>query len=125
MGVVFNRLKEKEIALEYYYRALEYNKEYHYIYLNISAIYIEKKEYNKSIDILTDGIEINPTKEDLYYNRACCYSLLGFEEKAIKDIRKSLILNPAIKRYVEKDKDFYNIYNNRGFKQIISEFNLK
>lgn len=119
MGVVYKRLEDKNKALKYYYKALEYNKEYHYIYLNISAIYIEEKEYNKSIDILTEGIGNNLTKEDLYYNKACCYSLLGFEEKAVKDIRKSIVLNPSIKQYVEKDKDFYNLYNNKEFKKII------
>ena len=46
----------------------------------MSAIYIEDKEYLKSIEILTEGINNNPEAHDLYYNRACSYALLVNED---------------------------------------------
>ncbi len=125
MGVVYKRLGDNENALEFYYESLEYNKNYHVTYLNISAIYIEEKEYKRSIDILTKGISENPYAEDLYYNRACCYAILEKSELAIKDIRKSLLLNPSIIFWVERDKDFKSLYDNREFKNILKEYSLK
>src|SRR5699024_9983760 len=82
MGVVYKKMGKNEKALEFYFKSLEENKEYHYTYLNISAIYIEDKEYSKIIDILSEGIDLNPYAEDLYYNRACCYSILDLERRS-------------------------------------------
>ncbi|NLC04589.1 MAG: hypothetical protein GX787_09975, partial [Tissierellia bacterium] len=72
-----------------------------------------------SIKILSEGIKNNPDADDLYYNRACCYSILGMEEKAISDIIKAIELNSSIINWVRKDNDFKNLYNNGSFLQII------
>jgi len=122
MGVVYKRLNNHEKSLEYYNKAKEYNPKYHYIYLNMSAIYIEDKEYLKSIEILTEGINNNPEAHDLYYNRACSYALLVNEDLAIKDIRKALILNPSLIKWVIKDKDFYCLYDNEEFNSIVNQY---
>lgn len=121
MGVVYKRFGNNKMALDFYYKSLEKNKEYHYSYLNISAIFIEEKEYNESIKILTIGIRNNPEAEDLYYNRACCYSILGKEDSAISDIIKALDLDYSIINWVRKDNDFKNLYNNERFIEIIKE----
>ena len=34
--------------------------------------------------------------EYLYYNRACCYVKLGEIDKAIMDLRKSILIQPKI-----------------------------
>jgi len=122
MGVVYKKMGKNEKALEFYFKSLEENKEYHYTYLNISAIYIEDKEYRKTIDILSEGIDLNPYAEDLYYNRACCYSILDLEREAIKDIRKALVLNPSIIYWLRRDEDFHNLGKNKEFKHIIKEY---
>ena len=111
------------MALKSYDSSLELNKSYYYTYLNISAIYIEEKEYNKSIEILSEGIDINKDAEDLYYNRACSYAILDMEEEAISDIRKALSLNPAIISWVIRDKDFESLYNNDDFINLLNEYN--
>ena len=121
MGVVYKRLGNHKDAIEYYNKSKECNPNYHYTYLNLSAIYIEDKEYTKSIKILSEGIYNNPGAHDLYYNRACSYSVLNEVEHAIKDIRKALVLNPSLIRWVKKDKDFYNLYDVEEFKNILEK----
>lgn len=123
MGVVYKRFNNNKTALDYYYKSLEQNKEYYYTYLNISAIFIEEKKYTKSIEILCQGINNNPYAADLYYNRACCYSILGCESEAISDIITSIDLNDSISEWVKKDNDFKNLYNNEKFIQIIEQRN--
>ena len=88
LGVVYNGLGNIEKALEFYYNALEYSTN-QYIYLNISAIYIEQKEFDKSIVILTEGIEYNPNSVILYYNRSCSYSKFGDRDNAEIDFVKA------------------------------------
>ena len=113
------------MALKYYYKSLELNKSYHYTYLNISAIYIEEKDYEKSIEILTEGIEFNEDAEDLYYNRACCYAILGREDEAIKDLKRALSINFDIIEWIVKDKDFKNLYDNEEFIKLIKKYGGK
>lgn len=121
MGVINKALGKPDIALEYYFKTIEVDPTYWYSYLNISAIYIEFKQYEKSIELLNQGINHCEDAHDLYYNRACCYSILGKEQEAIKDIKKSLKLLPDIIEYVKTDDDFKNLYSNKEFKTIIEE----
>ena len=125
MGVVYKRLGQNEKAIEYYFKSLDLNRDYHYTYLNLSAIYIEEREFYKSIERLSEGISYNPYAEVLYYNRACSYAILGMEEKAIKDIRKTLILKPSSINWVLKDKDFKELYNNKSFQEIIQKYQIE
>lgn len=122
MGVVYYRLGNIDKSLEYYFRSIKTNNKHHYTFLNVSAIYIEEKRYPDAVGILTIGIEYNEDAYDLYYNRACCYSICNIEKKAIEDIKKALELNPSIIQWVKKDKDFYNLYENEEFKKIVEQY---
>lgn len=122
MGVIYKRLGNHKMSKVFYQRAKDKNPAYPYIYLNLSAIYIEEESYEKSIEILTEGLRM-VEHADLYYNRACCYSIYGEEELAIKDIKSCLLKNPHLIDWVLKDKDFKNLYNNEEFKKIIKERN--
>lgn len=121
MGVINKALGKPDVALEYYYKTIDVDPTYWYSYLNISAIYIEFKEYEKTIELLNDGINNCEDAHDLYYNRACCYAIMGKEMEAIEDIKKSLELLPDIMDYVKTDDDFKSLYNNKEFKKIIEE----
>lgn len=120
MGVIYMRLGNHKMAKEFYYRAKDKNPYYAYIYLNLSAIYIEEKSYEESIDILSEGIKM-VDHADLYYNRACCYSISGEEELAIADIKTGLEMNPNLIDWVLRDKDFIYLHENEEFKKIIKE----
>ena len=122
LGVVYKRLGNNKMALKNYYASLDLSESYHFTYLNISAIYIEEKEYEKSIEILTHGIESNKEADVLYYNRACCYAILGMEEEAISDIEESLSYNPNAIDWVKKDKDFKSLYSNNKFIDLLKEY---
>lgn len=117
MGVIYNRLGDQDMAMKYYKKSMTKNPKYPYVYLNQSAIFIEKKKYHKAIDILTEGIS-NIDHGDLYYNRACCYSIIGEKESAICDIKIALALNPDLMDWVWRDKDFENLYDNEEFRRM-------
>ena len=55
MGVVKRDTGDLDKALEYYMEATKYNQN-PYIYLNMSAIFIERQDYKGAIDILNKGI---------------------------------------------------------------------
>ena len=99
---------------------MQRKKDYSFIYLNLSALFIEYKEYEKSIAILDKAIKnVSPPKSSLYYNRACSYMKLNQKEKALEDLKKSVDLNRDIIDYAKNDPDFDEIKNDEEFIEII------
>jgi tetratricopeptide (TPR) repeat protein len=124
MGVVLKALGDYDRALRYYERSVELNPGYHYAYLNMSAIYIERGSFREAIEILTKGIGANPGAHDLYYNRACSLAILEENEEAMDDIEISLQMHPQLMEWVLWDKDFDSIREEDRFKGIIEKYNL-
>lgn len=106
-GVVYKALKEHDKAIEQYKIAKNLSDNI-YIFLNMSAIYIEDREYEKAIDILTEGINRNP-HHILLYNRACTYSKLGDEKKALEDFMKAMEIDDVVLRWGKDDPDLEDI----------------
>lgn len=121
LGVINKRLGNDDEALKLYERAKEINPHYGNIYLNISEILIDRDLFLETIDLLSEGIINNPDVEELYYNRACCYSILRMETKAISDVRDAIRLNPSAIYDVIDDEDFDNLLDNLEFQKIISD----
>lgn len=59
-----------------------------------SLIYLELKEYKKSIDDLTTALNVNGKNPSIYYRRGLAYYKNTEYEKAIGDLEKSLKLLP-------------------------------
>ena len=107
-GVVLYKMGKPEEALEEYKKALDESTEDD-IYLNMSAIYISKKDYKSAIEILLEGIEENPDSENLYYNLGCSYEKLGKRAEAVVAIKKSIELNKKILDFAKNDIDMKKI----------------
>lgn len=103
-GVVFSKMKNKKEALKAYYLALD-NSNDQDIYLNISVIYIENKDFEKSADILLEGISENPNSVNLHYNLACTFENLNRRQDAKKHLREAIKLNKDALLWAKKDKD--------------------
>ena len=120
MGVIFKRKGNHQRAIEFYEKSRNMNPKYPFNYLNLSAIYIEDKEYDKAIDILSQGL-YNIQHADLYYNRACCHSICGNSDLAVSDLKRAIDLNSNIVEWIEKDKDFDNLRGHKGFKKLTED----
>lgn len=119
-GVVYGRLKEYDRANECYLESIKRNCKYSFNYLNMSALFISRKMYEKSIEILNEGIKnADNNLENLYYNRACSYIKLGYKDKCLEDLNKSIELDPDIVDYAKKDEDFDTIKETDEFKKAV------
>ena len=108
MGVVKRDTGDLDKALEYYMEATKYNQN-PYIYLNMSAIFIERQDYKGAIDILNKGIMYNPDSVNLFYNRACSEANLLNDKDAVKDLKKAIEINKDAYSWAENDPDLYDI----------------
>ncbi|MCL1949781.1 MAG: tetratricopeptide repeat protein [Turicibacter sp.] len=121
LGVVCRKLGQIKDAIKYYEKALVQNKEYHNTYLNLAILYKEEyKDYEKSVELYTEGLKHNPEVSVLYYNRACVHALLGHEHEAIEDLKVSVQLSPTLKDYMQKDEELAEVRKNPDYQRYLA-----
>jgi len=105
MGLYYYKKGDNENALAYYERTIDAEPFFMNSYLNISAIYIADERYDEAIEVLTRGINKNPSP-DLLYNRACSYAKTYLYDRALDDLKRAYHYDKDIFKYAIKDKDF-------------------
>ena len=108
MGVLCKKKGDNKQALKYYYDAIG-KFEDPFLFLNMSAIYIEEKDYEAAIDILNKGLIDFPKSVNLHYNKACSFHLLGRDYLAKKEILKAIEINPDAYDWALRDDDLSEI----------------
>lgn len=108
MGVLYKKLGDNEKALRYYYDAIG-KFDSPFLFLNMSAIYIEEKDYNGSIKILNRGLEDFDDSVNLHYNKSCSYSLLGERQRAKEELLKTIDIKKEALDWAIKDRDLCDI----------------
>lgn len=107
LGVVHKQMGDHEKAIEYYEKAKNLSDS-RFIYLNMSAIYIEDNKLDEAIKILTEGIKENG-HYILYYNRACSYKKLGKIGLALKDFEEAYNQDDKVLDWAKNDPDLKDI----------------
>lgn len=108
MGVLCKKKGDNKQALKYYYDAIG-KFEDPFLFLNMSAIYIEEKDYEAAIDILNRGLIDFPKSVNLHYNKACSFHLLGRDDLAKEEIIKAIEINPDAYDWALRDDDLIEI----------------
>lgn len=88
-----------------------------------TELYNEKK-YEESIKSYQEALEIEDTDSSVYYNIACCYSLMNKVEDALDWLEKSIIHGFTNYGHIKNDTDLENIRNTPKFKELIAKYNL-
>jgi len=70
----------------------------------LGVIFLQFKEYDNAITLITKAIDINPVRPALYNNLGATYKELGDYNNAIKNFKKAIELNP----------NYAGAYNNLG-----------
>ena len=96
LGFIFyNTKKQYDLALDYYFKALDYAKilneaiNFINVYNNIGNVYIEKEEYDNALKYYNLSME-EAKKEDNYYDMASLYNSLGCLYQRKKDYEIAL-----------------------------------
>jgi lipoprotein NlpI len=76
-----------EKAIEEYQKALKLNPNYIEAYMNIGAIYIDKKNYDQAIQQFKKVIELNYYYGKAHYNLGMVYLYKGEKEKAQEELK--------------------------------------
>jgi tetratricopeptide (TPR) repeat protein len=54
------------------------------------SLYLAQKKYEQAVADFSKAIELCPDRVDPYYNRACCFELLGRNADAVESFRTFL-----------------------------------
>lgn len=84
----------------------------------------QKKKYEESIMAYQESLKIADFDPSVYYNIACCYSLMNKGEDAIDWLEKSIIHGFTNYGHMVQDTDLDNIRNTPKFKELITKYNL-
>lgn len=93
--------------------AIDRNPEKSAYYDTCAMGYYYKKEYNRALELMTKGIELDPEGErtnilEHYFNRANTYIKLNRINDAIKDFQKVI----SLEQFCNKEDGNYEVYNN-------------
>ncbi|EFK38252.1 MULTISPECIES: lipopolysaccharide assembly protein LapB [Peptoniphilus] len=108
MGVIYKALGNNDEALNYYKKAVgEFQSPY--LFLNMSALYIEREDYKKAVSILLVGLSDFPNSVNLHYNLACSYKNLGKKDLALEELKTAIKLNRDAYDWAKEDLDLKNL----------------
>lgn len=108
MGVLSKKKGDNALALKYYYEAIG-NFEDPFLFLNMSAVYIEEKDYKSAINILDRGLLDFPNSVNLHYNKACSFSLLGEDNRAKEELKLAIEINKDAYEWAKTDDDLCHL----------------
>ncbi|HAI70355.1 MAG TPA: hypothetical protein DCM38_13085 [Gammaproteobacteria bacterium] len=81
--------------------------------------FMELGRYKRAIAYFDQVIDANPEEFSLFYNKACCYGLLGEVEEAILALQEAIYLNSECLDMAKTDTDFDAIRYDANFRALL------
>jgi tetratricopeptide (TPR) repeat protein len=81
----------------------------------------EAGEYAEVADRLREVVDAHPQYALLFFNLACCESLIGRTRDALDHLRHAIDLSERFRGYAKDDSDFDPIRDEPAFKQLIGD----
>jgi tetratricopeptide (TPR) repeat protein len=100
--------------------ALHHNNRFEEAYINLSTVYLNKKNFKLSLKTLNTLESINPNHPLLHYNFSCYYALLGNIPKGIESLNQAIANGFKNHQILETDPDIENLRQNPRFKELQS-----
>ncbi len=89
LGIKANYSNKHDVAIEHFEKVLSWEENNQEAYLNLARVYINMRDYDKSMEYLDKTIDIAPEYGEAYRSRAQLYSILGDRNAACKDYLKA------------------------------------
>jgi peroxiredoxin len=102
LGFLFLEIKETELALQEFIRALELEPGSNDAKTGLGKTYVLQGNIDEAIDALTAAVKANPNPQTAYYELGRAYEIKGEKDKAGEMYKKALV-------GITKDSLFYQI----------------
>lgn len=94
-GAAYIQLKEADKAIEDFTRAIGAKPDNFRPYYYRGAAYMVKEDYKSAIKDFTKVIELNPDHGASFFARGTCFTQLGLDEEAERDIKTAITYSEA------------------------------
>lgn len=109
LGMLFMRRGLLDEAAVLFTRGLEVDKKLVALYEHLGRLYALRQEWERALEILGQGLAIEPQNVELHYQRAISYEKLGRSSEAEAELKKAL----AIKQNWSKAQFLLGVLNIR------------
>ncbi len=117
IGFAFLRMGLYPTAIEYYNKSLALNKENIGSIKNLSFLYASTLRVDTALQLLTNGMKIDPFDSDLLIRRAALYFSNNYTKRALDDYLKIIATGDSTLLYIKRVGIGYN-YNLQPQKAI-------
>lgn len=115
-GNKFLQKKKWADAAKKYHKALNHNRQFEEVYVNLSTAYLGAGKYDEALDTLKSLEAINPSAPLLHYNLACYHSLTENLQASMGALKKAVELGYKGFQVIQTDPDLENLRNFAEFK---------
>ena len=92
-GLLYSKIGDLETAINYYNEAIQCNAKYQYAWENKTNDLFDAKRYSEAIETGLQAIEKFGPNDDIYFDIAYSYEMLGNHKKAVEYYNKELKMN--------------------------------
>jgi tetratricopeptide (TPR) repeat protein len=85
----------------------------------LPQMYVERKQYDRAVFVLSIATEIDPKNPSAFYNRAAAYARKGDHKRALADLRQAVDNGWKDRAAIEKDAEFDGLRQDAEFKQLV------
>ena len=108
-GFAYAGLRRYNEAIQDYSETIKLNPAYPVAYYRRAVAYSKMNQPNETLADLTQAIALNPDYADAYVARGATYAFLKRTYEAEQDLYIAVELNPALKQYVQKISDQFEL----------------
>jgi len=88
---------------------------------NLAVIYLSQKKFGEAKGLFQKAMTEDEQYVEPFYNMACLYARLKDRQQSLHYLKKAIMLNGDIRKWVGEDKDFDGLRNNKEFKELVEE----
>lgn len=103
----FYRNNDLEKSIYYYQKSIEIKPTYAQSYLGLAKVYLDKKQFQNSINTINKYIEHSPNSDIAYALRADAYMNSNYLDEAYSDIKKALAIEENVSYLLIEAKILY------------------
>ena len=114
-GQMLYELERYDEALEAFNKSISMDPSRNDVRGMKSAALSKLGRFDEAFSILNEVLETTPDDPVSLYNRACLYSLTGYKENALLELKKAIDLEASFKESARTDEDFKDFFADEDF----------
>lgn len=115
------RVRRKDFEMRFYEGLLKERPDFVQVLASLGDTYTRKGFYEEGLEVDRKLAQLKPDDPVVHYNFACSLSLVGNIDKALKELKKAVLLGYDDFSYILKDPDLEELRNHPQFDKFMAK----